>query len=63
MAADVLCYRATVVPVGQDQIQHLELTRDIAQRFNKLFGEGNFFEPPEVAVDGSRWVNERVMSL
>jgi tryptophanyl-tRNA synthetase len=63
MAADILCYKATIVPVGQDQIQHLELTRDIGQRFNRLFCEGNFFELPEAAVDGRQWVNEKVMSL
>ena len=39
MAADILVYRATHVPVGDDQKQHLELTRDIAQRFNSLYGE------------------------
>jgi tryptophanyl-tRNA synthetase len=39
MAADILLYQASIVPVGEDQSQHLELTRDIAQRFNSLFGE------------------------
>jgi tryptophanyl-tRNA synthetase len=39
MAADILLYRANIVPVGEDQSQHLELTRDIAQRFNSLYGE------------------------
>jgi tryptophanyl-tRNA synthetase len=39
MAADILLYQASVVPVGDDQAQHLELTRDIAQRFNALYGE------------------------
>src|SRR5947209_10438917 len=39
MAADILLYRATHVPVGEDQRQHLELTRDLAQRFNSRFGE------------------------
>src|SRR5437588_2729612 len=39
MAADILLYQAAIVPVGEDQSQHLELTRDIAQRFNSLFGE------------------------
>jgi tryptophanyl-tRNA synthetase len=39
MAADILIYRASIVPVGEDQSQHLELTRDIAQRFNSLYGE------------------------
>src|SRR5580698_2499624 len=39
MAADILLYQAAAVPVGDDQAQHLELTRDIAQRFNSLYGE------------------------
>jgi tryptophanyl-tRNA synthetase len=39
MAADILLYNAAIVPVGEDQSQHLELTRDIAQRFNSLYGE------------------------
>ena len=39
MAADILLYQASVVPVGEDQSQHLELTRDVAQRFNSLYGE------------------------
>ncbi len=39
MAADILLYQASAVPVGEDQMQHLELTRDIAQRFNSLYGD------------------------
>ena len=39
MAADILCFGGDVVPVGKDQKQHLEMTRDIAQRFNKIYGE------------------------
>jgi tryptophanyl-tRNA synthetase len=39
MAADILLYQAAIVPVGEDQTQHLELARDIAQRFNALYGE------------------------
>src|SRR5260370_4709750 len=39
MAADILLYQASIVPVREDQAQHLELTRDIAQRFNSLYGE------------------------
>ncbi len=39
MAADILLYKPTYVPVGEDQIQHLEITRDIAERFNKLYGQ------------------------
>ncbi len=49
MAADILLYRATHVPVGADQKQHLELTRDIAQRFNNIFGK-NFFPIPEPII-------------
>ena len=44
-AADILLYRADVVPVGEDQIQHLELSREIARRWNARFGEGYFPEP------------------
>jgi tryptophanyl-tRNA synthetase len=51
MAADILLYHADVVPVGDDQRQHLELTRDVAQRFNHLFGET--FTIPEVMVPPS----------
>ena len=39
MAADILIVRSSLVPVGEDQLQHLEITRDIAQKFNHLFGE------------------------
>lgn len=47
-AADILAYRATHVPVGEDQVQHLELSRDIAQYFNRTFvpGKKRFFPPP-----------------
>ncbi len=48
MAADILLYQADVVPVGLDQMQHLELTRDIAQRFNKIYGD--VFTVPEPYV-------------
>ncbi len=48
MAADILLYQADAVPVGEDQRQHLELTRDIAQRFNYLFGET--FTIPEAMI-------------
>jgi tryptophanyl-tRNA synthetase len=48
MAADILLYQADAVPVGDDQRQHLELTRDIAQRFNHLFGET--FTIPEAMI-------------
>jgi tryptophanyl-tRNA synthetase len=49
MAADILMFNAHQVPVGRDQVQHLEMTRDIAQRFNHLFGE--HFVLPEAVVD------------
>lgn len=52
MAADILMFNANKVPVGRDQIQHLEMARDIAQRFNHLYGQGtDFFVLPEVQVD------------
>lgn len=69
MAADILAYRATHVPVGDDQKQHLELTRDIAQKFNNDFGpriqalgleSGAYFPLPEPLIAGPA---PRVMSL
>jgi len=69
MAADILVYRATHVPVGDDQKQHLELSRDIAQKFNNDFSEsirghghndGLFFPLPEPLITGPA---TRVMSL
>lgn len=45
MAADILLYQADLVPVGKDQMQHIEITRDIAQRFNALYGD--VFKIPE----------------
>jgi tryptophanyl-tRNA synthetase len=66
MAADILLYRTDLVPVGDDQRQHVELTRDIAERFNQRFGET--FVVPKVAVpeEGARLRNlqepERLMS-
>ena len=51
MAADILLYQANAVPVGDDQRQHLELTRDIAQRFNNLYGET--FTVPEAMIPPS----------
>ncbi|MCL4109778.1 UNVERIFIED_CONTAM: hypothetical protein GTU68_018505 [Idotea baltica] len=59
MAADILIYHATHVPVGDDQKQHLELTRDIATKFNNDFGV-DFFPITEPVIDG---VATRVMSL
>ena len=69
MAADILAYRATHVPVGEDQKQHLELARDIAQKFNndfragieaKGYADGVFFPQPEHVIMGPA---TRVMSL
>ncbi len=68
MAADILVYRATHVPVGEDQKQHLELSRDIAQKFNNDFGASiaecgfgpAFFPQPEPLIQGPA---TRVMSL
>ena len=68
MAADILAYRATHVPVGEDQKQHLELSRDIAQKFNNDFGDAvrthgfgdAFFPLPEPIIQGPA---TRVMSL
>ena len=60
MAADILLYKATHVPVGADQKQHLELSRDIAQKFNKDFNCENFFPIPEPLI--SKKIS-RVMSL
>ena len=59
MAADILLYKATHVPVGEDQKQHLELTRDIAQKFNNDFGV-SLFPLPEPLILGEA---PRVMSL
>lgn len=60
MAADILVYKATHVPVGEDQKQHLELSRDIAQKFNNDFGVPDFFPQPEPVITGAA---TRVMSL
>ena len=58
MAADILLYQANVVPVGVDQKQHLEITRDIAERFNNLYGE--VFTIPEAYISES---GAKIMSL
>ena len=49
MAADILLYDANLVPVGKDQLQHLEITRDIASRFNNQFGET--FVTPKLSLN------------
>ena len=58
--ADILLYKATHVPVGEDQKQHLELTRDIAAKFNHDFGVPGFFPLPDPLIEGP---GARVMSL
>jgi tryptophanyl-tRNA synthetase len=58
MAADILLYQAAIVPVGEDQAQHMELTRDIAQRFNSLYGET--FVIPQTSLPT---VGARIMGL
>ena len=60
MAADILLYDSTHVPVGEDQKQHLELSRDIAQKFNLEFNEPNFFIAPEPLIQKNF---ARIMSL
>jgi len=60
MAADILLYDSTHVPVGDDQKQHLELCRDIAQKFNNDFKVNNFFIPPEPLIQKEF---SRIMSL
>ncbi|MBP7416115.1 MAG: tryptophan--tRNA ligase, partial [Pyrinomonadaceae bacterium] len=58
MAADILLYQTDLVPIGQDQKQHLELTRDLAERFNRDFGET--FKVPEPFIPP---VGAKIMSL
>ncbi len=58
MAADILLYQANLVPVGQDQMQHIEITRDIAERFNALYGE--VFTIPEGFIPKT---SAKIMSL
>jgi tryptophanyl-tRNA synthetase len=58
MAADILLYRTDAVPIGEDQKQHVELTRDLAERFNKTFGKTFVVPEPVIRAEGAR-----VMSL
>ncbi|MCR5278090.1 MAG: tryptophan--tRNA ligase [Lachnospiraceae bacterium] len=58
MAADILLYQADVVPVGKDQLQHLEITRDIAQRFNAVYGDVFTIPEPYLGKAGAK-----IMSL
>ena len=60
MASDILLYDTTHVPVGEDQKQHLELTRDIAQKFNQDFNSPSFFKLPEPMIQKNF---SRIMSL
>jgi tryptophanyl-tRNA synthetase len=57
MAADILIYKSNIVPVGEDQLPHIELAREIAKRFNKMFGQT--FPLPEAMLSGGA----RIMSL
>lgn len=58
MASDILLYEANAVPVGEDQIQHIELTRDLVRRFNNRYGDVLVMPKPEIAR-----VGKRIMSL
>jgi len=58
MAADILAYKGTHVPVGEDQKQHIELTRDVAHRFNQRYGETFLIPEPDIKETGAR-----IMSL
>lgn len=58
MASDILLYEANVVPVGEDQVQHIEITRDLVKRFNNRYGEVLVMPKPEIAK-----VGKRIMSL
>ncbi len=58
MAADILLFQADVVPVGKDQLQHLELTRDVAQRFNSIYGDVFTVPEPYIGKTGAK-----IMSL
>lgn len=54
MAADILLYQAQLVPVGEDQKQHVELTRDVAERFNRLYGDTFIVPQPLIGETGAR---------
>lgn len=58
MAADILLYETDLVPVGKDQLQHIELTRELARRFNKIFGK--CFKEPKAVLSK---IGEKIMSL
>lgn len=63
MAADILLYKATHVPVGEDQTQHLELARELAQRFNRIANWDCLPVPQNFQFKDSLHVHPRVMSL
>jgi tryptophanyl-tRNA synthetase len=56
MAADILLYDTNVVPVGKDQVQHIEIARSIAQRINEHYGEGTLVEPMELLQEGAAYI-------
>lgn len=56
MASDILLYDTNLVPVGKDQVQHVEIARSIAQRTNEYFGEGTLIEPQEVLQEGGAYI-------
>lgn len=56
MAADILLYDTNQVPVGKDQVQHVEIARSIAQRVNQYFGDGTLIEPQEVLQKGGAYI-------
>ena len=58
MAADILLYQADLVPVGEDQKQHVELTRDVAQRFNGIYGEVFKIPEPYIPKVGARIISQ-----
>ena len=60
MAADIMLYKANFVPVGEDQKQHIELTRDIIQKFNNIYGDEGIFTMPDGMIDDT---SKRIMSL
>jgi tryptophanyl-tRNA synthetase len=54
MAADILLYNTDIVPVGEDQVQHVELARELAKRFNRMFGETFVVPEPNLVKEGMR---------
>ena len=60
MAGDIMLYQADKVPVGEDQTQHIEFTRDIVQKFNNIYGDSGIFVMPDGMIDKT---SKRIMSL